>query len=314
MKRHSGKHKVLRALAAASGLGQLGARSSSKSSGSFYSPRIRINTKDLLKDPRKLAYLAVMNTAAELASSGVAGEGLTGAERSYIERSVSAFIGGKQKPNRPDGVAIDIDVVGGTLAMNADGKVVKLAQRKGPTAVVVCPHQVTEASTKGKALAANQFAARVMFNLLGTGIAFKGRKMVEQEGTGYVERLRYFFGPNGKADPRVVAEPDRCYAVEVSKELQARALENMAMNTASAEYGRVSEALRNLAQSISYGAPYGVVSPDAEFSSSAVAGLGEMDYASDSLAGVRRRRRKSSKRRVAKKTSSRRRSVRRKKK
>ena len=316
MKRHSGKHKVLRALAAASGLGNLGARGSSRKSGSFYSPRIRVDPKTILKDPRKLAYLAIMNTAAEMASSGVPGEGLTGAERSYIERSVSAFVGGKQLPTKPDGVSLDIADVSGTLALNASGKVVELAKRTSRTAMKVCPHQVTAAGSSGKALAANQFAARVMFNILGTGIAFKARKHLMSDAAGnYTEQLRYFFGPSGKADPRVDATPDRCYAVEVSKELQARALENLAMNTASAEYSRISNDIRTLVDSLSYSKKYGPADVATDFSteSGGVNGLGQFAADSMGLDGVRRRRRKSSKRKVAKKAHSRRRSTRRRK-
>ncbi len=317
MKRHSGKHKVLRALAAASGLGQLGARGSSHKSGSFYSPRIRVDPKTILKDPRKLAYLAIMNTAAEMASAGVPGEGLTGAERSYIERSVSAFVGGKQMPTKPDGVSLDITDVAGTLALNASGKVVELAKRTGRTSMKVCPHQVSSAGASGKALAANQFAARVMFNILGTGIGFKARKHLTKDAAGnYAEQLRYFFGPSGKADPRVDATPDRCYAVEVSKELQARALENMAMNTASAEYSQISDRIRDLVSNLSYGQKYGPADAATDFSSDSagVAGLGQFSADSMGLDGVRRRRRrKSSKRKVARKSSSRRRSTRRRK-
>lgn len=313
MKRHSGKHKVLRALAAASGLGNLGARGSSHKSGSFYSPRIRVDPKTILKDPRKLAYLAVMNTAAEMASAGVPGEGLTGAERSYIERSVSAFVAGKEMPTKPDGVSLSISGDGDSLSLSTGGKTVDLAARVGRTGMKVCPHQVSAAGTSGKALSANHFASRVMFNLLGTGVAFKGRKTLRSQADGsYVEQLRYFFGPSGKADPRIDAAPNRCYAVEVSKELQARALENMAMNTASAEYSRVSQSIRDLVDSLSYGQKHGpaAASPE-EF---AVNGLGQA-YADDSMGldGVRRRRRKSSKRKVAKKAHSRRRSTRRRK-
>jgi hypothetical protein len=323
MKRHSGKHKVLRALAAASGLGQLGARSGKVRE--FYAPKIRINTKDLLKDPRKLAYLAVMNTAAELAASGGVSDNLTGAERSYIERSVSAFVANKAAPSKPDSVGLEVKADGGQLFLIAGDKRVKLAARQGNTALEVCPHELATAGKSGKAIAANHFASRVMFSLLGTGMGFKTRKVTAFKNGEYVKQYRYFVGPSGMSEPRVDSDPDRCYRVEVSKELQARALENFAMNKMSEEYRDVSAGLQDLVSKLSYSKRYGVLPESFEYASDevvaapasteAMAGLGQMEYSDGDLSGVRRRRRrKSSKRRVAKKAPSRRRSVRRKKK
>lgn len=318
MKRHSGKHKVLRALAAASGLGQLGARSGKVRE--FYAPKIRVNTKDLLKDPRKLAYLAVMNTAAELAASGGVSDNLTGAERSYIERSVSAFVGGKTLPTKPESVDMLVsEDDSGKLVLSTGQRSVKLAERAGRTGVSVCPHRLSETGNSGKVLAANHFAARVMFGLLGTGMGFKSRKVVGLKDGAYVEQYRYFMGPRGAAEPRLDVQPNRCYLVEVSKELQARAIENMAMNKMSKEYATVSSNIQSLVDSLSFGKKYLPGSdPSAQY---AMNGLGEVEYGEGewvegdgALAGARRRRRKSAKRRVAKKAPSRRRSVRRKKK
>ncbi len=319
MRVHSGsKHKVMSALAAVSGLGDLGGRKRSGSDKITY--EVDLKTKDLLSTD-KLVALAVAKAAIDQLKVST-GEGLTSDERREVERAVSSLVSGKTYRPSNAKMSFKLDFSGGTGAqalsiVDKEGVNMKIAEQDGLRNLVVCPNNFKGRQPKPgksgtsteKARHAGRYAAQVLYSLLNTGLNTKKRKVSRLDDSGkVVEQFRMFLGPvGGSKEAKMELPADRCYRIEIDDKLRAAAFKNTFLAQSSAVSSDLQDKVRAIVESVKGGySNIGLSQKDidreiARGEAPDLNGLGQMDVPGEdlSLNGMRRRRRKGSKRKTA---------------
>jgi hypothetical protein len=319
MRVHSGsKEKVMSALAAVSGLGNLaGRKRSGKSDKITY--EVDLKAKDLLSTD-KLVALAVAKAAIDQLKVS-AGEGLTSDEKREVERAVSSLVAGKDyRPSSTRlGFKLDFDPKAGveSLSINDGTNKMMVAQKDGLRNLVVCPNNfkgrggpnndLRDMSEKGRS--AGRYAAQVLYHMLDTGLNTKKRKVSRlNKQNQLVEQFRMFLGPVGSSkDAKMELPADRCYRIELSDKLRAEAFKNTFLTQSSTVSNALQQEVRNVVDSVKAGySSIGLARKDIDSKiiggeEVVLNGLGQMDVPGEDLTlnGMRRRRRKGSKRKTA---------------
>jgi hypothetical protein len=323
--RSGGKHKVMSALAAASGLGNLAGRGRRSSSHKGFRYEVELKPKDLLST-EKLVALAVAKAAIDQLKTG-AGEGLSSDERREVEKAVSALVSGEKfNPSSSAALGFDLkfevdkDNFGKAALKIGDsgaGNMTTIGSRSAFDSLTVCPNKFRALATRDsqgnvsvgkelspKARAAGQFAAQVMYNLLDTGLTTKKRKVYESDGAGGTkESVRLFLGPVvGSKDAKMELGSSVCYRIQLDKGLRQRAAANFFTTHTSAASSAVASEVAKIINQFPGGKGMfpgrkrtvrGDVEETVSFN-----GLGQMDTEESEaimLDGMRRRRRKSRK-------------------
>ena len=330
--RSGGKHKVMAALADASGLGKLGRGHKSHGHKGFRY-EVELKPKDLLSTD-KLVALAVAKAAIDQLKTG-AGEGLSSDERREIERAVSSLVSGKKysasssanlgfnlsfEPDaaRPGAAKLKIGSAGANKPMAIIG------ERDAFDALVVCPNKFkgklngADSQLSLKAQAAGRFAAQAMYNLLDTGLTTQGRKVYRVGSDGSVkEAMKLFLGPADSSKSAKMELPSNvCYRVQLSRELREKAAANYFLTQTASASSAVSTSVAKVIEDFrkSTGSAFASKTKAAARNieeSETLNGLGQMAIEESEtimLDGMRRRRKgRKGRKSVARKSPARRR-------